>query len=55
MHVLCLVKEELDQSGREILAAIGQEHDVETIDLAGEPDYETVLTRIESCDRVICW
>ncbi len=55
MTVLCLIKQELDQSGRDILAAIEQEHEVKRIDLTQEQDYEAIIGQIESCDRVICW
>ena len=55
MHLLYIVKQDRGESFQKILNEQKKEHEVEVINLQDEPDYDMILDKIESCDRVISW
>ncbi len=55
MHLLYIVKQDPGETFRKILNEQKKEHEVEIINFPDKPDYETILEKIESCDKVISW
>jgi hypothetical protein len=55
MHLLYIVKQDRGETFRKILNEQKKEHEVEIIDITDDPDYDMILKKIESCDKVISW
>lgn len=53
MHLLYIVKQDRGETFRKILTEQQKEHEVEIVELPDEPDYDMILKKIESCDKVI--
>ncbi|MCP4752112.1 MAG: hypothetical protein GY866_14545 [Proteobacteria bacterium] len=55
MRLLYIVKREPGETFRKIVDEQKKEHDVEIVDLRDDVDYDSILEKIEGCDRVVSW
>ncbi len=55
MRLLYIVEQERDETLRRIEVEQKKRHEIEIIQLSENPDYESIMEKIESSDRLISW
>ncbi len=55
MKILYLLRQDMDETGLEVLANHRQAHEVTVIDIREIRDYGSIVDAIESHDKVISW
>ncbi len=55
MKLIYVIKQDMDPTLQAILETQKKQHEVEIIDLGEEIDYDLVIDKIASCDKVISW
>ena len=55
MNVLYIIKRDLDDTARRLIEQHRQQADVLVIDIRETRDYDAIVKRVFSSDKVICW
>jgi hypothetical protein len=55
MKVLYIVKDEIDNTGRELIDLHREQADVSVIELNANRNYADIIKQVFDSDRVICW
>ena len=55
MKILFILRKEPDNTIKTIMAESTKESEVSIVDLREDQDYDALVDRIETCDRVITW
>ena len=55
MKILFILKKKPDETIQKIMAESENESEIIIVDLLENQDYDEIVERIETCDRVITW
>ena len=55
MKILFILKKEPDETIKTIMAESSKKSEIIMVDLRENQDYDMLVERIETCDRVITW